>query len=339
MTIIPVENAVGHVLAHDITRIIKDVEKGPVFKKGHIITQEDIQVLLSVGKKNIYIYEKDDDMLHEDEAAEILKRITIGNNMEASAPSEGKIELKALCDGLFKVDSEALIKLNSMGEISVASRHGNTPVKKGDLLAGMRVIPLIISKEKMESASKISGIFDLIPYKHKKCAIIATGSEVFEGRIKDTFTPVVEGKLKEYDTEVVFKTVSDDKKDAVCASIDEARSNGAEVILLTGGMSVDPDDLTPAAIRDRCDEVVTYGAPVLPGAMFMLGYMEDGTALMGLPGCVMFAGRTVFDLILPRVMADVRVKSKDIYSLGEGGLCLKCLVCNYPACGFGKAHP
>lgn len=338
MKSIPVEQAVGHVLAHDITRIIKDLEKGPVFKKGHVIREEDIPVLLDVGKKNIYILEKTEDMLHEDEAAAILRDITIGNNMTASEPSEGKIELKATCDGLFKVNFKALIELNSLGEISVASRHGNIPVKAGEVLAGMRVIPLIISKEKMELAKKTKRVFDIAPYEHKKCAIIATGSEVFTGRIKDTFTPVVEGKLNEFGGDIIFKTISDDKKEAICDAIDEALAKGADIICVTGGMSVDPDDLTPASIRSRCDEVVTYGAPVLPGAMFMLGYKDKGTAIMGLPGCVMFAGRTIFDLVLPRIFAGEKVKPDEIYALGEGGLCLKCPTCIYPNCGFGKGH-
>ena len=191
----------------------------------------------------------------------------------------------------------------------------------------------------MEQAKKIERVFDLIPYEHKKCAIIATGSEVFTGRIKDTFTPVVESKLSEFGADIIFKTVSEDKTEPICSAIDEASARGADIICVTGGMSVDPDDLTPAAIKSKCDEVVTYGAPVLPGAMFMLGYKDNGTAIMGLPGCVMFAGRTIFDLVLPRIFAGQKVTPDEICALGEGGLCLKCPTCIYPNCGFGKGHP
>ena len=341
MKTVSVEQAVGCVLAHDITRIIKDVEKGPVFKKGHIITEDDVPVLLSVGKKNIYIYEKSEGMLHEDEAALILGDITKGSNMEISGPSEGKMTLKAATDGFFKVDRERLYKINSLGDISIASRHGDTIVKKGDVLAGMRVIPLVIDEEKMNVARSIGKdipLFSLLPFKKKKYAIITTGSEVYDGRIKDTFTPVVESKFNEYNAELIYKTLCDDKPEMIEAKIMGAHSKGAEVICITGGMSVDPDDRTPAAIRKMSAEVVSYGSPVLPGAMFMLSYMEDGTVLMGLPGCVMYAKRTVFDLILPRVMVDEKVKKEDIYALGEGGMCLNCNICTFPNCGFGKGH-
>ena len=341
MKIISVENAVGHVLAHDITRIIKDKEKGPVFKKGHIITKEDVPVLLSVGKKNIYIYEKKEGMLHENEAAVILGKIAKGRCTALSGPSEGKMTLTATADGIFKVDRERLYKINSLGEISVASRHGNTIVKKGDVLAGMRVIPLVIEEEKMNQASQIGEdipLFGVRPFKQKKYAVITTGSEVYDGLIEDTFSPVVEGKFNEYDAKLVYKTLCDDKIEMIEDKIEIAHSMGAEVICVTGGMSVDPDDRTPAAIREMSDRVITYGAPVLPGAMFMLAYMEDGTALMGLPGCVMYAKRTIFDLVLPRVMADENVTKEDIYSLGEGGMCLNCGVCTFPNCGFGKGH-
>lgn len=358
MKLIRTEEAAGCILCHDITQIIKDEKKGPVFKKGHVVTEEDIPVLLSVGKEHLYVWEAQEGMLHEDEGAEILRQMCQGGsaqeaacegekkcfrNMSASLASEGKIELTAETDGVLKVDTGALLSVNSQGQMMIATRHGNTEVKKGDKLAGMRVIPLVIEKEKMEKAREAvraenggTPILSLLPFQKKKVAIITTGSEVYKGRIRDTFTPVLEEKLSHYPTEIIGHAICDDDPDMVTKEIKRFLSEGAELILCTGGMSVDPDDRTPLAIRNTGANIVSYGAPVLPGAMFLLSYMEKGQVVMGLPGCVMYAKRTIFDLVLPRVMADDTVTAKELAALGEGGLCLNCPVCTYPNCGFGK---
>ncbi len=330
--------AVGQVLCHDITRIVKDDSKGVAFKKGHIIQEEDIPKLLALGKDNIYIWEQQPGMMHENEAAVILRDISINKNMYATVPSEGKIELVAAEDGLLKVDSKRLQQINSIGEIIIASRHGNFPVKTGDKIAGMRVIPLMIEEEKLNLAQKIADntpLFSLLPFKNKKAAIITTGNEVFHKRIQDTFTPVIIDKLAEYGTEVIYHTVSPDNKDLTAAAINDALKHNVEIIICTGGMSVDPDDLTPAAIHQSGAEIITYGAPVLPGAMLMLAY-HGNVPIVGLPGCVMYCKRTVFDLILPRLLANDRLNVDDLTGLGEGGLCLGCQTCTYPTCGFGK---
>ena len=344
MKLIKTEEAIGCVLVHDMTQIIRGVTKDAVFRKGHIVTAEDIPVLLSIGKEHLYVWENDDSMLHENDAAQILRQVCQNEGMLASEVKEGKIELSAAFDGLFKVDNDKLRFVNSFGEMMIASRHGNTPVKKGDKLAGTRIIPLVIAKEKMQRMQEQCGttpIFSLLPYVKKHAAIITTGSEVYHGRIKDTFTPVVEAKLAEYGIDVIFKTVLSDEHEAITAAILEAiHEHKAEMVLCTGGMSVDPDDRTPLAIKNTGAEIVSYGAPVLPGAMFLLSYYhkDDGTTVpvMGLPGCVMYAGRTVFDLVLPRAAADDRITADELAALGQGGLCLNCSVCTFPNCGFGK---
>lgn len=358
MKLVRTEDAEGCILCHDITQIIKDKKKGPVFRKGHIVTREDIPVLLSVGKENLYVWEQEEGMLHEDEGAEILRRICQGGSsaeaafdgavkcfryMSASEAKEGKIELTAETDGLLKVDSGALYRVNSQGKMMIATRHGNTEVKKGDKLAGMRVIPLVIGKDKMDRAEKAvqeenggAPILSILPFRAKKAAIITTGSEVYKGRIKDTFTPVLEEKLGHYPVEIIGHAVCDDKPEMVTEAILRFLGEGADLVLCTGGMSVDPDDRTPLAIKNSGARIVSYGAPVLPGAMFLLSYMEEGQAVMGLPGCVMYAKRTIFDLVLPRVLADDPVTAEELAHLGEGGLCLNCPVCTYPNCGFGK---
>lgn len=338
MKLIRTTDAVGHVLCQDLTQIIPGVIKDAVFRKGHVVTEEDIPVLLSIGKEHLYVWEKNENMLHENDAAQILCQICKNDYMHPSEVKEGKIELIADIDGILKVDTKRLNRINALGEMMIATRHGNFPVKKGDKLAGTRIIPLIIEKEKMEQAKKAAGekpLLSILPIHPKKAAIITTGSEVYKGLIKDAFGPVVRSKLKEYGAEIMGQTILSDDPVPVTEAILEQIRLGAELVICTGGMSVDPDDATPGAIKATGAEVVSYGAPVLPGAMFMLAYKNE-VPILGLPGCVMYAKRTIFDLILPRVLADEKLTVNDITTLGEGGLCLSCEVCTYPNCGFGK---
>lgn len=340
MKLIRTEDAVGHVLCHDITQIIRGVTKDARFRKGHIVQEEDIPVLLSLGKDHLYVWEKDDSVYHENEAAQILCDVCINEHMVPSEVKEGKIELKAECEGLFCIDVKRLNEINDIDQVMIASIHTNTPVKKGAKLLGTRVIPLVIEKEKMEEMKKRAGeqpLCTLLPYRLKTAGIVTTGNEVYYGRIQDTFTPVVVKKLEQYGICVKEHITVNDDKEKIKAAILELKEKGCELIVTTGGMSVDPDDQTPGAIKESGARVVSYGAPVLPGAMFCLAYFEDGTAVMGLPGCVMYAKTTIFDLMLPRVAAKVPVTKKDITVLGHGGLCLGCGECRYPACSFGKS--
>jgi hypothetical protein len=339
MKLIRTEDAVGHVLCHDLTQIIKGEYKDARFRKGHVVEAADIPVLLSMGKEHLYVWEMTPGMVHENDAAERLLALCGTENMVRSETKEGKIELSAACDGLFRVNSEKLIAVNSVEDVMLATRKGGLAVRKGDKLAGMRVIPLIIEEEKLRAAEAAAGdtpLLSLTPWKRKTAAIVITGSEVQKGRIQDTFTPVVQEKLRAYGMETIATTMSGDGVENVAAGIAKMRATGAEVIVCTGGMSVDPDDNTPGGIKAAGANIVTYGAPVLPGAMFLLGYFDDGTPIMGLPGCVMFAGATVFDLVLPKIAAGVPVTRRDLIALGEGGLCLGCKPCHWPNCPFGR---
>lgn len=334
------KEAVGQILCHDITQIIKGITKDVVFRKGHVITQEDIPVLLRVGKEHIYIWENDETMLHENEAAQILYEMCVNEHMHPSEVKEGKIELIADCDGLLKVDRQKLKQVNRFGEMMIASRHGNTAIKSGDKLAGTRIIPLVIKKEKMEHVKEICSdapIFQIKQFQKKKAAILTTGSEVYHGRIEDTFTPVVRQKLEEYSAEIISQELYDDDHEKITEGCLAAIEAGADVVICTGGMSVDPDDRTPLAIKNTGAKIVSYGAPVLPGAMFLLSYYDNRIPILGLPGCVMYAKRTIFDLVLPRIMADDQITAEELAGLGEGGLCLNCEQCTFPNCGFGKA--
>lgn len=338
MKLIPVKEAVGQVLCHDMTQIIPGEIKGPRFRKGHIVTAEDIPVLLSMGKENLYVFELEPGMLHENEGAERLCRLCEGSGMSRSEIKEGKIELFAERDGLLQVDRVRLNAVNAAGDLMIATRRGNTPVKRGDRLCGMRVIPLVIPEAQLVKAEAAAGekpLLRLLPYRMKTSAVVTTGSEVFHGRIQDRFTPVLVEKLRTYGIEVIAHQIVDDEKPHIVEAIETVRAKSPDLILCTGGMSVDPDDNTPGAIVASGAEVITYGAPVLPGAMFLLGYYADGTPICGLPGCVMYAKTTVFDLTLPRLAAGVRMSKQDFVEMGEGGLCLGCTPCRFPACPFG----
>ncbi len=344
MKLIDTKDAVGHVLCHDITRIIPGEEKGPVFKKGHIVTQEDIPVLLDVGKEHLYVWEKTEGMLHEDEAAQILRDICMGKdiNLRAGDSSEGKIEIFAAVDGLLKIDSKKLKAVNSLGEMMIATIHGNFPVRAGDKLAGTRVIPLVIEEEKMDRAKEIAGdtpILSILPIPQIRYGLVTTGNEVATGRIEDRFGPVLKQKMAAYGAECIGQVILPDDREGITAAIMDFVKQGAELVLCSGGMSVDPDDKTPGAIKDTGAEIISYGAPVLPGAMFLLSYLHTKgkkIPVLGLPGCIMYAKRTVFDLILPRVLAGDEIQAEDLAGYGEGGLCLNCGVCHFPDCGFGK---
>ena len=339
MKLIKTEEAVGHVLCHDLTQIIKGQYKDARFRKGHVVMQADIPVLLSMGKEHLYVWEMTPGTLHENDAAERLYALCANANMDRSEVKEGKVELKAACDGLFLVNSGSLMAVNDVGDIMIATRKGGTAVQKGDKLAGMRVIPLIIPEKTLQAAEAAAGdapLLELKPWVRRTAAIVSTGSEVKKGLIQDTFTPVVKEKLAAYGIGAISVAYSGDGVETVASAVREVRGTGADVILCTGGMSVDPDDNTPGGIQASGAKIVAYGAPVLPGAMFLLGYYGDGTPVMGLPGCVMYAGATIFDLVLPFVAADVPVTRQQIAALGEGGLCLGCESCHWPACPFGK---
>jgi molybdenum cofactor synthesis domain-containing protein len=346
MKLIKTEEAEGTVLCHDITQIIKGVTKDAVFLKGHIVTKEDIPVLLSVGKDYLYVWENEEGMMHENDAAEVLCSLCINDYMKKSGVKEGKIELSSMIDGLLKVNNEGLKTVNSFNQMMIASRHGNFRIHKGDKIAGTRIIPLVIEEEKMKQVKQKTfevthnqPIFEIKPFKEKKVGIITTGNEVFYGRIQDTFTPVIVEKLSEFNSQVIDHVILNDDDKKVTENILKMIDSGADVVICTGGMSVDPDDKTPLAIKNTGARIVSYGAPVLPGAMFLIAYYQKGDRtipIMGLPGCVMYSKRTIFDLVLPFIFADEEVTVDYLTSLGQGGLCLNCPVCTFPNCGFGK---
>ena len=338
MKMIKVEDAVGCILSHDVTQIIPGKFKGRVFKKGHIIKEEDIQKFLEIGKEHIYVWEPKEGELHENDAAIRISDLVVGEGVAKSEEiKEGKVDFFADRDGVLRIDKEKLFTINSIGEIIVSTLHNNTPIKKGEKIGATRVIPLIIDEKPILKAEELVNdkVIWVDEIKPKRCLLITTGNEVYKGRIKDAFLPVIKAKLGYYGSEVVRQVILPDEKERIIEEIQKGLEEKVDMIICTGGMSVDPDDVTPTAIKESGGELVTYGSPVLPGAMFLLAY-HNGTPILGVPSCAMYSKRTVLDLVLPRVLADEKLSFEDIAHYGHGGLCLDCDVCTFPHCSFGK---
>jgi molybdenum cofactor synthesis domain-containing protein len=322
LKVIPVEEAVGLPLAHDITEIVPGKYKGPAFRRGHIIRPEDVSKLLDVGKANIYVMNLEKDELHEEDAARRLAKAAAGANLRLTDPSEGRINLVATISGLLKIDAELLYRFNSLGDLMLATLPGDRFVKEGTVVAGTRTIPVVVKEELVQKAEALcqeKPIATILPMPAKKVHLVVTGSEVFTGRIKDGFGPVVSKKVGELGSSVESVKLAPDDPDVIGAMIKEAKQAGADVILVSGGMSVDPDDKSPEGIRRSGAIVETHGFPILPGSMFLMAYLGD-TPVLGLSGCVLHDPFSAFDMLLPRLLAGEKIKRADIMAMGHGGL-------------------
>ncbi|MFZ5643233.1 MAG: molybdopterin-binding protein [Bacillota bacterium] len=337
---VPVADAVGMTLCHDITRIVPGREKCRAFKRGHVVRQEDIPLLLDLGKKHIFIWDSQENLVHEDEAAKRLSQSAAGPGLAMTEPNQGRVSLIAEYDGLFKVNPTHLNRINSLEGIIFSTLHHSRAVAKGTVVAATRVIPLAIDEALLGKAEDIchesQPLLSMQPFRPLKVGIITTGSEVFEGRIRDGFGPIISEKILPFGGALLRQEIVPDDQDAIAANIRRMVDDGAGLVLVTGGMSVDPDDVTSTGIRDTGAEVVFYGMPVLPGSMFMLAYYND-VPVCGLPGCVIFNRITSLDLLLPLLFAGERVNRSQIAGMGHGGLCVECPQCHYPECSFGKA--
>ncbi len=336
---IKLDEAVGMTLAHDVTKVIPEKFKGPAFRRGYIIQKEDIPELLKIGKEHIYVMELEPGEVHEEEAALRIARAIAGSGIEFTRPTEGKVNLKAKSNGLLKVDASLLKELISLGEITIATLHNNTVCQAGAIVAGTKVTPLIINEDtikKVEQKCQSQGkVIDVIPIKKKRMGIVITGNEVFEGRIEDGFGKVIQRKVGALGSVIEQKVIVPDDVDMIAQALEGLKANGCEIIVICGGLSVDPDDVTVAGVRSAGAEIISYGAPVIPGAMFLYAMWED-TPILGLPAAVIYNPTTIFDLILPRVLAGEKICREDIVELGHGGLCLNCQKCSFPICPFGK---
>lgn len=344
---IPVEQAVGMVLPHDVTEIrqadmLKSDSgfKGPAFRKGHIIRQQDIVHLKRLGKDHIYVLKLNADDIHENEAAKSMADALAGSGVVFSGkPTEGKISLLAEHDGLLKIDSEALFRFNMLGEVMCSTLHTNTPVKKGEQVAATRLIPLVgkrnIVEQAVEIGRKQNGIVNIRKLRRAKVGLVITGNEVYHGRIKDRFEAVLRKKLTKLDSKVIKVCFAPDDINHIGREIKNCLDEGADLIVTSGGMSVDPDDVTRLGIARAGATDIVYGTPVLPGAMFLYGKIGS-VPVIGLPACGMYHSITIFDLLLPRILTGETIDRTDLAKLGHGGLCRNCKTCQYPVCPFGK---
>lgn len=336
---IRVEDAVGQTLCHDMTAIMEGGFKGVKFKRGHVICEEDIPELLNIGKSHIFIWDPEADEVHEDDAATALTDEICDGSIKVTGPSEGKMTLSAAEDGLLCIDAKALTDINTVDDYTVATRKNNLPVKAGEKVAGARIVPLVTKRENVDKAVKIAKdsfpVISVKPFRPLKCGLIITGSEIYYGRIEDKMEPIMTKKLRRYGGEYLGSVKCDDDTDMILGAIKSFRDRGAELILLTGGMSVDPDDVTPTAIRQSGARLVTQGFPMQPGNMLTIAYFES-TALVGVPGASMHSPVTSLDVFLPRIFAGVEITREEVAAYGLGGLCQNCEVCHFPNCNFGN---
>jgi len=339
-TTLKIEDAVGRPLAHDITEISRSEFKGRAFKKGHIIRKEDICHLQRLGKRHVYVLDIQEGHLHEDDAALALADAFCGPGVvRQDAPREGKLKLIAARDGLLKVDVAALTRVNLLPDIMCASRHGNFLVTAGDTVAATRAIPLTVDAavihEAVAIAKRGNGLFHVKPVIKPSAGLIITGNEIYHRLVEDQFEPILREKLAFFQAKIIGSRFSPDEPQAIASEIKTLLDDGADLILTTGGMSVDPDDVTRAGVHMAGGRIDHYGAPILPGAMFMIAYV--GTVpILGIPACGIYHETTILDLILPRVLAGETFSREDISGMGHGGLCLNCTECRFPICPFGK---
>lgn len=334
---INVENAVGMELCHDITEM-NDGFKGVAFKRGHIIREEDIGHMLNIGKRTVFVWEENAGELHEDDCARRMAAMAPVENAHYTEPAEGKVLLFADRRGLFRVNTALLKKINSIGDITIATLPDHYPVEAGARLASMRIVPLVTRESQIIEAEGLCAeekLLDLIPYQNKKLGVIITGSEVYTGRIKDKFEPVVRAKMKQYPCEIVGITICDDELDMIVGAAKKHLENGADFLIFTGGMSVDPDDLTPTAIRQLGADIVTHGLPAQPGNMTLVAYLGD-VPILGVPGAAIKLPTTIFDVLLPQIFAGRKITKEELTNLADGGLCQMCKSCHWPNCTFGR---
>jgi molybdenum cofactor synthesis domain-containing protein len=333
-----VEDAVGMVLCQDLTQIIPGEKKGPAFRKGHVITSQDIALLLEIGKEHIYVLNLAPGQLHENDAAVRIARAIAGPGISFSEICEGRINLVA-SPGLLRIDVATLNAINSIENVVVSTIHNGVYIDAPRAVAGTRVIPLVVDEAAILQVEQLCAergpVVQVKPLRAMNVGVVTTGSEVYHGRIKDRFGPVISQKFNALGSRVLGQTLVSDDPDMTREAILSFVGAGADMVVVTGGMSVDPDDQTPASIRATGAEVVAYGSPTFPGAMFMLAYL-DTVPIVGLPGCVMYYRASIFDLVVPRLLAGERVSREDITALGHGGFCAGCEECRYPVCPFGK---
>ncbi len=348
--IVPVEEAVDKIVAHDMTRIEPGVFKGPEFKAGQRISVGDVCRLQQMGRFHVAIHDEntnlsDENLIHENEVAENFARRMAGENVSYELPPrEGKIDFVAECDGVLSLDYKRLEQFNMVPEVMLTTRQDGMLVKKDSRIGGTRAIPLYLSTKFYQQAMQVLAdkpIMQVMPLRKAKVGILVTGTEVFQGIIEDKFIPIITSKVTALQSDVVASKIAPDDKEAMKKAIEELRKAGADLLITTGGLSVDPDDVTKSVLLEAGLTNVLHGVPVLPGAMSLIGYIppkDKYTAMqvIGVPACALYSKTTFFDLILPRMLANCEITRADLARMGEGGYCMSCHICTWPKCFFGK---
>lgn len=336
---IKIEDAVGMALGHDVTQIIPGKYKGPRFKRGHRIRKEDIPEFLKIGKEHIYVMDLKSGIIHEDEAALRLGQAFAGRNIEMKGPSEGKVTFHSKIDGVLQLNLPLLNRINLSRNIILSTIHRRTSCRPGMPIGATRIISLTAPEKQIQTVEawcKREGpVLEILPYRNLNVGVVITGNEIYRGRIKDRFDDRVGKKINVFGSRVVKKVVVPDDAHQISQALLKVQNDSVDLILITGGLSVDPDDVTREGIKKAGTKIVFYGTPVLPGAMFLYGVLR-GKPLLGLPACVFHHKATLFDLIFPRILAGQALSRKEIGLLGHGGFCQNCDPCHFPTCAFGK---
>jgi molybdenum cofactor synthesis domain-containing protein len=337
---IKLQEAIGSKVAHDITEIRPGDFKGPAFRRGHTVCEADLCHLQRLGKNHLYVLDLAGDEIHENEAAVIRAAALAGDGVTwKDGPREGKINLLAERDGLLVVNKAALAAFNMVDEVMCATLHNHTLVNRGDLLAGTRAIPLVMKRTPIERAAAIASqngsVLSVKTLRSARVGLIITGNEVYHGLIEDRFAPILTEKVKSLGSEIVALDFAPDDAEVINQVIRSQLDEGSDLLLLSGGMSVDPDDVTRHGIRLVGASEIHYGAAALPGSMFLVAYLGE-VPLLGVPACGLYHRITVLDLVLPRILAGEKISKAELAFLGHGGLCRDCPECTYPKCHFGK---
>jgi hypothetical protein len=334
-----IEKAIGKPLAHDITRIIPGKSKGPAFKKGHILNKKDLAVLRDMGKRSVYVFQPKKGYIHEDDAAKVLAEAFQKKWFTLEGPSDGRFNVKARINGLFKIKLNLLTFINQTETIICSTIHQNTVCFEGMTVAATRIIPVAVKESKfwpiVEEIKNKGPLLRLLPFSRKHVGVVVTGEEVFSGRVKDYSLDILSPKIQSLGGIIISHQICPDKKGAISRAIRRMEKDGCDVIITTGGLSVDADDVTLDGIISSGAQLVSYGSPILPGAMFALAYMGN-IPVLGIPAALFYHKTTVLDIFLPRAMSEDTITREEIVSLGHGGLCLNCSKCRYPICPFGK---
>ena len=334
---INVRDAIGMELCHDITEM-NDGFKGVAFKRGHIIREEDVEHMLNIGKRTVFVWEENAGEIHEDDCARRMAAMAPVEGAHYTEPAEGKVLLFADQRGMFRVNTKLLNKIDSIGDITICTLPDHYPVEVGARLASMRIVPLVTQESQIIEAERLCAeepLLRLLPNQHKKIGVVITGSEVYSGRIKDKFEPVVRAKMKQYPSEIVGITICDDDLDMIVDAAKAHLENGADFLIFTGGMSVDPDDLTPTAVRQLGADIITHGVPSQPGNMTLVAYL-GAVPILGVPGAAIKPPTTIFDVLLPQIFAGEKITKEELIRLADGGLCQMCKTCHWPNCTFGR---